>query len=78
MDDTLQTTQSHPLHRTFVVKLHRDARVERGELRGRLLHVMSDERVDFAGADDLARALADMVCASLTHIGEPESLAIAR
>ncbi len=71
MDDSLPTTDPLPLDRTFVVKLHRDARLRSGELRGRLLHVMSDERVDFDSAGDLARALATLVLASLPHIDTP-------
>jgi hypothetical protein len=78
MDDPLQTTHPHPLDRTFVVKLHRDARLENGELRGRLLHVVSDERVDFASAGELASALTDLVSASLSCIGEPPSISARR
>lgn len=61
MDDALQTTQLHPLDRTFVLKLHRDARIRQGELRGRLLHVLSDARADVSSVADLLEALGTFV-----------------
>ncbi len=61
MDDALETSQLHPLERTFVLKLHRDARIRQGELRGRLLHVLSDARADVSSVADLLEALGTFV-----------------
>ena len=61
MDDALQTAQLHPLERTFVLKLHRDSRIRQGELRGRVLHVLSDARADVASVADLLEALSTFV-----------------
>ncbi len=70
MDDPLQTTPPYPLDRAFVLKLHRDVELGRGEWRGQLLHVMSDERIDFASAADLGPALLALIRSSLPLIRE--------
>jgi hypothetical protein len=47
-----------PSARCYVVKLHRDARPEQGQLRGRLEHIASGDQVDFNNADELLDWLA--------------------
>jgi hypothetical protein len=49
---------SHPSHRSYVIKLHRDARGARGELRGRVEHLATGRWFEFVGADELAAGLA--------------------
>jgi hypothetical protein len=49
---------SHPSHRCYVVKLHRDARGARGGLRGRVEHLATGRWFEFVGAEELAAALA--------------------
>lgn len=70
MDPALQTTPPYPLERAFVLKLHRDADLGAGKLRGRLLHVMTDERIDFEGSHDLAHALEALIVTSLPLLHE--------
>lgn len=53
----LQATHPYPAERSFVIKLHRDADLAGGELRGRIVHLMSDDRGDFAGTASLLSTL---------------------
>ena len=57
MNEPLQTTHPYPADRSFVIKLHRDADLAGGELRGRIVHLMSDDRGDFAGSASLLSTL---------------------
>jgi hypothetical protein len=54
---TLNPLPSHPSHTCYVVKLHRDARPQQGELYGRLEHIVSGDSVEFASAQALVDAL---------------------
>ena len=54
---TLNPLPSHPSDGCYVVKLHRDARPQQGELRGRLEHIVSGDCVEFASAQALLAAL---------------------
>jgi hypothetical protein len=54
---TLNPLPSHPSHACYVVKLHRDARPQDGELSGRLEHILSGDCVDFTSAQALVDAL---------------------
>lgn len=54
---TLNPHPSHPSHACYVVKLHRDARPQDGELSGRLEHIVSGDCVDFDSAQSLIEAL---------------------
>lgn len=68
MNETLQSMPPYPLDRAFVLKLHRDADLRCGELCGRLVHVASDERIDFTDAESLRRAVEALVDACLPSI----------
>jgi hypothetical protein len=49
----LDARASLPSARSYVVKLHRDALPQQGQLRGRLKHIASGDHVDFESADEL-------------------------
>lgn len=49
----LDARASLPSARAYVVKLHRDAVPEQGQLKGRLEHIASGDHVDFDSADEL-------------------------
>ncbi len=53
---TLNPHPSYPADRGYVLRLHRDARSD--ELRGRLEHLDSGRRCDFAEAKELIALLA--------------------
>ncbi|MCW5635160.1 MAG: hypothetical protein KIT17_17625 [Rubrivivax sp.] len=55
---TLNPQPTYPSQRSYVLKLHRDARPQDGLLRGRLEHIASGEGFDFADAAGLLAALA--------------------
>ncbi len=65
MNEPLHTTHPYPADRSFVLKLHRDADLACGELRGRIVHLVSDERNDFVGATGLLLALQALIAASV-------------
>lgn len=52
---TLNPQPSYPTQGGYVLKLHRDARPEQGQLRGRLEHIASGATAEF----DSAQALVD-------------------
>ena len=66
MNDALQSTQPYPADRSFVLKLHRDADLAGGELRGRIVHLVSDERGDFFGSAELLLTLGALIERSAT------------
>lgn len=66
MNNTLQSTQPYPADRSFVLKLHRDADLAGGELRGRIVHLVSDERGDFFGSAELLLTLGALIERSAT------------
>lgn len=55
---TLDTLTSHPSGRSYVLKLHRDARPQLGLLFGRLESMASGRSFVFASADELLHCLA--------------------
>ena len=65
MNEALHTTHPYPADRSFVLKLHRDADLAGRELRGRLVHLVSDKRSDFVGATGLLLALQALIAASV-------------
>ena len=65
MNNPLNTTHPFPADRSFVLKLHRDADLAGRELRGRIVHLVSDERSDFVGATGLLLALQALIAASV-------------
>ena len=64
MDEPLKYIHPFPLDRAFVLKLDRDADLAGGELSGRIVHMVSDQRVDFVDATGLLRALRALINAS--------------
>jgi hypothetical protein len=55
---TLDPLASHPSGRSYVLKLHRDARPQQGLLFGRLESMAGGHSFAFANADELLRCLA--------------------
>ena len=55
---TLNPQPSYPNVRSYVLKLHRDARPDNGGLRGRLEHIASGHQVEFRNARELIACLA--------------------
>jgi hypothetical protein len=53
----LEHTTTHPSRRSFVVKLHRDARPARGGLQGRAENLATGRHFDFDGGDELLAGL---------------------
>ena len=47
---TLSPTTSYPTRRTYVLKLHRDAKASLSQLSGRLEHLATGRHVEFASA----------------------------
>jgi len=60
----LCVSSSHPSHRSYVIKLHRDSKGGRGELRGRVEHLATGRWFEFVGAEELAAGLARELAAS--------------
>ena len=58
MDEALRTANPYPHSRAFVLKLHREADIQRGVLRGRIEHVASGTRGEFDGIEQLLGWLA--------------------
>jgi hypothetical protein len=54
---TLDPTPTYPATRSYVLRLHRDARPEAGELAGRLEHLGSGASLPFDSAESLLQAL---------------------
>ena len=76
---SLDTQASHPSHRSYVLKLHRDARPHEGLVFGRLESMASGHSFAFGNAGELLRCLAlDAVAARRSETdaaadGEQES-----
>lgn len=60
---SLNAEPSYPARGHFVLKLHRDARPERGELVGRIERICSGRTCEFRSAEQLLACLA--------HAAEP-------
>ena len=58
MNEPLHNTNPYPLGRAFVLKLHQDADLLHGVLRGRIEHVASGIRGEFVGTEQLVGWLA--------------------
>ena len=58
MSEALQSANPYPHSRAFVLKLHRDADLLHGVLRGRIEHVASGMRGEFNGTEQLLGWLA--------------------
>jgi hypothetical protein len=54
---TLASLPTYPSDRSYLLRLHRDARAETGELSGRLEHVGSGTSLPFDSAESLLQAL---------------------
>jgi len=54
---TLSESAVHPGHRSYVVKLHRDAHAAAGVLRGRVENLATGRRREFEDAQGLLEAL---------------------
>jgi hypothetical protein len=52
---------SLPTNRAFVVQIHRDARVEDGEFKGRVEHIVSYEATHFESLEELAAFIVRVV-----------------
>lgn len=50
---TLNPHPNHPSAGCYVLKLHRDALPQRGELCGRLEHIVSGDGIDFVSIESL-------------------------
>ncbi|HXD07528.1 MAG TPA: hypothetical protein VN680_15865 [Burkholderiaceae bacterium] len=54
---TLNPLPIYPAAGGYVLRLHRDARPEAGDLSGRIEHVNSGDRADFISCEELLRWL---------------------
>lgn len=54
---TLNSQATYPFTRSYVVKLHRDAMPQRGDIAGRLENMASGRHFDFRTADELIACL---------------------
>jgi hypothetical protein len=52
-----------PADRAFVVQIHRDARVENGEFKGRVEHVVSYQETHFESLEELGAFIVRVVTA---------------
>ena len=58
-----KTQPSLPANRAFVVQIHRDTRVENGEFKGRVEHVVSYQETHFESLEELAAFIVRVVTA---------------
>ena len=58
---TSPSKPSLPANRAFVVQLHADAQVERGEFRGRVEHIVSMRATHFHSLEELAAFIVQVV-----------------
>mgnify|MGYP003393967777 CR=1 FL=1 len=56
-----KTQPSLPANRAFVVQLHRDARVENGEFKGKVEHIVSYQAKRFESLEELAAFIVRVV-----------------
>ena len=61
---TLNPNANYPSHRSYVLKLHRDAEAVPDRIAGRIENMVSGAHVDFASAADLVAWLSRDLCAS--------------
>jgi hypothetical protein len=69
---TLETRSSYPSQRSYVLQLHRDARPERGDVIGRLEHMVSGHHFEFRSGEQLLALLANEA-AGLLPAPEPNA-----
>jgi hypothetical protein len=55
---TLNSHANYPSARSYVLKLHRDANLQRGQIFGRLESLSSGYHVDFSSGEELLACLA--------------------
>jgi hypothetical protein len=67
---TLNSHASYPSTRSYVLKLHRDANLERGQIAGRLENMASGCCFDFATGEQLLACLAQDAAA---HAADPHT-----
>jgi hypothetical protein len=67
---TLNPQPTYPSLGSYVLKLHRDASPQLGQLRGRLEHIASGEAFEFADAEALVAGLARHAAAQRLATGE--------
>lgn len=72
---TLDPHASHPSSRSYVLKLHRDARPHEGLVFGRLESISSGRSFAFANAAELLRCL---VLDDTPHAADADDAGIAR
>jgi len=68
----LNPQASYPSARSYVLKLHRDARPQRGLLCGRLEHIVSGASIDFPSSDALLAWLLALSPAVQTTPADPQ------
>jgi hypothetical protein len=59
------------VHHTFVVQNHSDTAVERGNLAGRVEHVVTGQAADFQSLETLLAFIAQVLRAEREHAPEP-------
>jgi hypothetical protein len=67
----LSAYASHPLARSYVVKLHVGLGARRGRIVGRLSHVVTGRQFRFTSADELIALLIECDSADRRKEGEP-------
>jgi hypothetical protein len=70
---SLDPRPTHPSSRSYVLKLHRDARPQQGLLFGRLESLGSGRCFAFASADELLRCLVQDAPAALRDASDPDN-----
>lgn len=63
---TLNSRTSYPSTRSYVLKLHRDATPQRGQIAGRLENMASGHCFDFNSAEQLLACLAQDITSTTT------------
>lgn len=71
MNPPLQADPPHPYARSFVVKLTRDADPAGGRLAGRIEHLQTGLRREFADAHGLLAALNGLFAAAQAEAADP-------
>ena len=68
---TLSESTSYPSARSYVLKVHRDARPSGGQIAGRLENMASGHCFEFSNADQLLACLAQDLTPSIQKGGNP-------
>jgi hypothetical protein len=58
-----------PANRAFVVQLHADAQLEKGQFRGRVEHIVSYQSAHFASVEDLTAFMVRVLTADNQETG---------